>query len=197
MSSGTPGLLAARGVLRPALGQIQPVGDGQAHRVIGHRQRDGDLAIGLLAELAAVLVRHADRVRPALGKARVVDDPGLDRPVPLHRRQHEIAHLAEHLRVGPFALGEKVGLMLGAGRIGCRRRRDRLRALPLAIQEQPRAVIAHRRHPGRVPHHAGNLVQIRRKTLRTVVRSPPVHRSLRRRESDASLIRSGALGMAK
>ena len=50
-----------------------------------------------------------DRVRPALGEARVVDDPGLDRSVPIHlRRRKETAHLAEHLLVGPVALGEEV-----------------------------------------------------------------------------------------
>ena len=34
--------------------------------------------------------------------------------------------------------------------------------------------------PRRMPHLACNLLQIRRKTLRTVVRSPPIHRSLPR-----------------
>ncbi len=51
--------------------------------MIGDRQRHRDLAIVLLAELAAILPRHADRMPALLGKAGVVDDPGLDRPVPL------------------------------------------------------------------------------------------------------------------
>ena len=111
---------------------------------------------------------------------------------PLHLRQHQIAHLAEHLLVGPLALSQEVQqrLVLGAGPARGRRRRDRLRALALAVQQQPRAIGAHRGDPRRVLHHARNFLQIRRKTLRTVVRSPPVHRSLPRCESDASLIRS-------
>ena len=64
---------------RPALRQIQAIGDGQARVVVGERQRDHDLAVLLLAELAAILMRHADRMGSALGKASVVDDPGLDR----------------------------------------------------------------------------------------------------------------------
>ena len=69
--------------------------------VIGQRQRHRDLAVVLLAELAAILPRHPDRVLPLLGKAGVVDDPGLDRPVPLDRRQHHLAHLGQHLLVRP------------------------------------------------------------------------------------------------
>src|SRR5436190_674478 len=68
-------LLAALPVLRPALRQIEAIGYGQAGVVIGHRQRHCDLAVLLLAELPAILMRHADRMRPMLGKARVVDDP--------------------------------------------------------------------------------------------------------------------------
>ena len=44
-----------------------------------HRQADRDLAVVLLAQLAAILPRHADRVAALLGKACVVDDPRLDR----------------------------------------------------------------------------------------------------------------------
>ena len=50
---------------------------------IGQRQRYRHLAIVLLAELTAILPRHADRMPSLLGKARVVDDPGRDRAVPL------------------------------------------------------------------------------------------------------------------
>jgi len=48
----------------------------------GHRQS----AVGLLAELTAILVLHPDRVLALLGERRVVDDPRLDRPVLLDRR---------------------------------------------------------------------------------------------------------------
>ncbi len=59
--------------------------------MVGQRQRHRDLTIILLAELAAILPGHPDRVLPLLGKAGVVDDPGLDRPVSLDRRQHRLA----------------------------------------------------------------------------------------------------------
>ena len=55
--------------------------------VIGERQRYGDLAIVLLAELATVLASDADRMLALFRKAGVVDDPRFDRPVALDRRQ--------------------------------------------------------------------------------------------------------------
>ena len=75
-------------IVCPALRQIEPVGDGQARMVIGHRQAHRDLAVVLLAELAAILAGHADRMLALLGKAGVVDDPGADRSLLLERRQH-------------------------------------------------------------------------------------------------------------
>ena len=71
--------------------------------MIGQRQRHRHLAIVLLAKLPAILPRHADRMLALLGKAGVVDDPGLDRAMPFHRRQHHLAHLREHLLVRPRA----------------------------------------------------------------------------------------------
>ena len=56
--------------------------------VIGDRQRHCNLTITLLAELAAVLPRHGNRVPPLLGKTRVVDDPRIDRPMALDCRQY-------------------------------------------------------------------------------------------------------------
>jgi hypothetical protein len=44
-------------------------------------QQDRDLAVLLLAELAAIPMRDTDRMRTVLRKARVVDDPGIDRSV--------------------------------------------------------------------------------------------------------------------
>src|SRR5262249_28645498 len=70
-------------IARPLLRQIQPIGHRQARIVIGDRQRHRDLTIVLLAKLAAILSSHPDRMPPFLGKARVVDDPRFDRPVPL------------------------------------------------------------------------------------------------------------------
>ena len=95
-------------VLRPVFRQIQLIGHRQARMVIGDRQRHGDLTIVLLAELAAVLPRHANRVPPLLGKARVVDDPRLDRPMALDRRQHHLAYFGQDSLVRPSRLADKM-----------------------------------------------------------------------------------------
>jgi hypothetical protein len=48
---------------------------------------------------------------PAFWEARVVDDPGFDRPVPLDLRQHQIAHLAEvEGKKLPFGSAEMVAV---------------------------------------------------------------------------------------
>ncbi len=64
--------------------------------VIGNRQRHRYLAIVLLAELATILPRDADRVLSLLGEARIIDDPRLDRPVPRDLRQNQFAYLCQH-----------------------------------------------------------------------------------------------------
>src|SRR5580693_5162067 len=94
-------LVPARLVLRPILSEIEPISDGKAGLMVGQRQRHRDLTVILLAELAAILPGHPDRVPPLLGKARVVDDPGLDWPAALDRRQHQFCHLAQHRGVRP------------------------------------------------------------------------------------------------
>ena len=50
------------------------------------------MAVVLLAKLTAILPGHPDRVPPFLGKTCVVDDPGLDWPAALDRRQHQLCH---------------------------------------------------------------------------------------------------------
>ena len=97
------GLVPARAILGPVLRQIQPIGHRQAGGVVGNRQRHRHLTIGLLAELPAILMLHADRMLALLGESGVVDDPRLDRPVLLDRRQHQLAHLGQHLLVRPAA----------------------------------------------------------------------------------------------
>ncbi|CCM80328.1 hypothetical protein BN77_p260015 [Rhizobium mesoamericanum STM3625] len=52
---------------------------------------DGDLAVVLLAELAAILPRDPDRMLALPGKASVIDNPRFNRPMPLDQRQHQIA----------------------------------------------------------------------------------------------------------
>ena len=72
--------LPARGIVGPVLRQKETIGDWKARCVVCDRQRDGDLTVVLLAELAGILARHADRMPAFLWKAGVVDDPGLDLP---------------------------------------------------------------------------------------------------------------------
>jgi hypothetical protein len=45
--------------------------------IVGDRQRHCDLAVGLLAELPAILMRHPHRVLTLFGEARIIDDAGL------------------------------------------------------------------------------------------------------------------------
>ncbi len=66
------------------------------------------MAIILLAELAAILPRHADRVLALLGKAGVVDDPRLDRSMALDLRQNQLADLAQDLLVRPAPFADEV-----------------------------------------------------------------------------------------
>jgi hypothetical protein len=81
------------GIPGPRLRQIQTVGDGQAGVMIGNGQAHRHLTIVLLAKLAAILPRYADRVLALLRKTRVIDDPGLNRPAALDRRLHHLADL--------------------------------------------------------------------------------------------------------
>ena len=113
------------------------------------------MAIVLLAELAAVLPRDADRVPPFLGKTGVIDDPGLDRPVALDAGQHHLADLGHDGRIRPWRVGNEVKQRLMLRRHP-RRRRDRgerLDALALARHQQPDAVIAQGLRPVRVTDH--------------------------------------------
>ena len=54
------GFLAARAIVGPRFGQIQSMRNRQAGRIIGDRKRHRDLAIVLLAQLAAILPPHAN-----------------------------------------------------------------------------------------------------------------------------------------
>src|ERR687898_115651 len=60
----------------PRLGKVQAIGRGNACRLVGHGDRDCDLAIVLLAENPTVLSRHPDGVTSLLRDPRVVYDPG-------------------------------------------------------------------------------------------------------------------------
>src|SRR5712691_1733391 len=72
----------------PHLRKVQTIGSGNAYRLVGHGDRNCNLAVVLLAEHATVLARHPDRVTSLLRDPRVVHDPGGHRAVTLHLLQH-------------------------------------------------------------------------------------------------------------
>src|SRR5215470_19661978 len=77
-----------------------------------------------------------------LRKTRVVDDPGLDRPVLLDRRQYHLVHLRQHPFVRPASLADKMQqrLVLGCRPLRRRHGRQRLHALAAAGHHQAQAV---------------------------------------------------------
>ncbi len=83
---------------------LQPLGDRQAGGVIGDRERHRDLTIVGLAQTPAVLARNPHGMDALLGEAGVVDDPRLDPPLRLDRRQDEPAHLGQNRLVRPSRL---------------------------------------------------------------------------------------------
>ena len=95
-------------VIGPGLRRIQPMCERQTGMVVGHRQRDGDLAVILFAELSAVLPGHPDRVLALLRHAGIVNHPAADRTALLNQRQHASAHRRQHGVIGPVGLGDEV-----------------------------------------------------------------------------------------
>jgi hypothetical protein len=140
-------------------------------------QRHRDLTIILLSKLAAILPGHPDRVTPLLGKACVVDDPGLDRPAALDCGQHQLSHLAQHRGVRPRRVPNKMEqrLMLRGDLRRCCHSRHRLDALARNRHQQPQAVIMHRLLSiGMAEHHAERL-DIARKSRFTPLTRSAVH----------------------
>ena len=60
---------------------------GRLRMMVRNRKRNGDLAIVLLAELAAILPRYSNGVLAFLRKTRVINDPGFDRAVLFQDRE--------------------------------------------------------------------------------------------------------------
>jgi len=180
-------LAQARAVVRPRFRQIQPIGDRQARMLIRNRQRHRDLAVVFLADLAAILPRHPNRMRALLGKASIVDDPCLDRPGPFDRRQHHLPNFAENHLVRPAPLADKMQqrLVLRSRPFRCRHRRHRLHALAFARQHQAQAIVAQRPRPVGVTNHAHKPLDIGRKTRFTRSRPSTIHHSPRRCESQS------------
>src|SRR5262249_38359 len=159
---GNAGLLPARTIRGPVFGNIEPIPDRQAGKVIGHRQRHRHLTIGLLAKLPAILRLNADRMLALLGETRVINDPGFDRPLRPNRRHHQVAHLGQSLLVRPLPDPDKMQqrLVLRRGPPRRRARRHRFHALALPRKYQPGAIIPQRPRPIRVPQYARKRLNI-------------------------------------
>src|SRR3954464_9641617 len=120
--------------------------------MIGQRQADRHLAVVLLAELAAILTRHPDRMTAFLWKPGVVDDPGFDRTATFDDRQDQLLDPAEDPLVRPRCVGDEMQQRLVLGRDPGRRcyRRDRLDALALPPQQQTPAKKTQTPRPNRM-----------------------------------------------
>ena len=134
--------------------------------MIGNRQRHRHLAIVRLAEPPAILTSHANRMNPLLGKARVIDNPRLDRAMAHDRRHDQLAHLAQYRFVRPRSLTHKMQkrLVLGRDPRGRHHGGHRLDTLALAGQQQARAIIPQRQSSIRMPNHPAQQFDIRHKT---------------------------------
>ena len=165
-------LLAPRLVPSPIFRQIQPIGDRQAGGVIGDRKRHRDLTIVGLAEPPAILPRDAHRMNAFLREARVVDNPRLDLPLRLDRRQDEFAHFGENRLVRPSRLTDQMQKRLMLGRNPSRRndRRHRLHALAFTGHQQANAIILERPRPVPAPHNCRQGIDIISKTRFTRLR---------------------------
>ena len=120
---------AAGGIVHPHGRQIQVPREGPRAPVGDQRTRAGDLAIPDLSQRAAVLAVHPDRVRPLLGKARVIDrqDPRAHR--------HGRPQLRPHAGRVPRRMRDEV--LEGLIRAGITESAmHRLHRLPFAVVEQ-------------------------------------------------------------
>src|SRR5260221_2732687 len=155
--------------------------------MIGDRQRYGHLAIGLLAELSAILVVHADGMLALLCERRVVDNPRLDRLVLLDCVQLHSATFGQHFLVRRRRDTDKVQQQLVLRRRPRRScpRRHRLHALALPGQHQPGAVVAQRPCPVRVADHARKSLHIRRKPRFAILALLEIHLALRMPKSES------------
>jgi hypothetical protein len=108
-----------------------------------HRQAHCNLAVVLLAQLAAILPRHANRMAALLGKAGVIDDPCLDRFLPGDRWQHMLTHTAQHRLIRPRRLRHKVQqrLVLRRGSLRRSHRRQRFDTLAALSRKQTDTVV--------------------------------------------------------
>src|SRR5580658_2917175 len=136
-----PRLLSTSLVFGPRLGHVEREVD--RHVLVPRRDREAHagLTVSDLAERAAVLALHADRVLALLREAGVVHDPGRHGLLPLKCPDDVASSLPPHALVVPRALAQKVEQprlhSLARRRIARRTSSDRLDALSLAVTEDP------------------------------------------------------------
>ena len=145
--------------------------------MVRDRQRNGNLAIVLLAELAAILPRYSNRMLAFLRKACVIDDKSFDRAVLFEDGKRQLPNLAQNSLIGPARFPHEMQkrLMLRRHPRRSRDRGQRLNALALAAGKKARAVIAKRSHPVAM---ADNFVQTLYKgckTQFTLLQSQAIH----------------------
>ena len=161
---GNARLGAARGIVGPALGQIQLEVDGDVLLRRRDRQADADLAVRDLAGRAGVLALHADRVLALLEKAGVVDDPGPRHGRAAHRFERVARGGQPHRVVVPRRVGDELlqALMrcIHVRDARARARRDRLHALALASADQPERVAREVGASLRRPEDLAEVIQV-------------------------------------
>jgi hypothetical protein len=101
------------------------------------------------AQLAAILPGHTDRMMTLLRKARVIDDPGLDRFVSGDRWHDPLPHTAQHRLIRPGCLRHKMQQRLVLSRGSLRRgyRRKWFDAFAALGGQQPDTVVLKRSDP--------------------------------------------------
>ena len=119
----------------PLLGEIELRAEHPRLRPAPQRGRHGDLAIGDLAQGAAVLPRHADRVRTLLRKTRAVEDQDTG---PLRHRDSQPVPQAIGV---PRRIGDEVLKRLIAPRL-THPREHRAHRLARAVTQQAEEVPA-------------------------------------------------------
>ena len=143
----------ARRIFHPRRRQVEPPGERAAHLRGAKVQAHRDLAVGQLAERAAILPGHADGRLARFGKGSLIDHPNL-------RLAQGIDHLlrqrALHLLDRPGALAGKLPQGL---HVGAHARRHRLDGLALAIEQQAFEILARPMAPLAAPERGEQLVE--------------------------------------
>src|SRR5258708_416805 len=147
----------ATAIVDPGLRNVETISGGNAHSLLGQRHRDGDLAVVLLTEHAAVLARHSDRVPPFLRNSCVVPYPGRHCAMTLHLLQYVVTRYPQDRLVIPRSIGNEVMQRLMAGpnvpRVDTGGHRLRALSLPRPTGAPP--IRTQRLAAGPVPQHRG------------------------------------------